>query len=65
MAKLPKSFWGEALNTVVHVINLSPTVILDGDATQNFGYIRKLLMIIHESLVARPIFMLQRMKGLS
>jgi hypothetical protein len=30
-AKLPKSFWGEALNTVTHVIILTPTVALERD----------------------------------
>lgn len=30
-AKLPNSFWVEALNTVAYVISLSPTVALDGD----------------------------------
>ena len=33
-AKLSKSFWGEALSTAVHVINLSPTVALDGDVPE-------------------------------
>ncbi|KAL5842405.1 hypothetical protein ACOSQ3_013008 [Xanthoceras sorbifolium] len=30
-AKLPKTFWGEALNTVVHVLNLSPCIPLKMD----------------------------------
>ena len=30
-AKLPNSFWGEALLTAAHVINLSPTVALQSD----------------------------------
>jgi hypothetical protein len=30
-SKLSKDFWGEALNTVVHLINLSPSHALDGD----------------------------------
>ncbi|RDX66524.1 hypothetical protein CR513_54695, partial [Mucuna pruriens] len=31
-AKLPKHFWGEALYTVVHVINLSPAIALNTKA---------------------------------
>jgi hypothetical protein len=30
-AKLPKSFWGEAMKTVVDLINLSPSVPLNCD----------------------------------
>ena len=30
-AKLPKHFWGEALYTVLHVINLSPVVVLSSE----------------------------------
>ena len=30
-SKLPKTFWGEALLTAAHVINMTPTVVLDGD----------------------------------
>lgn len=33
-AKLPKSFWVEALITVVYLINLSPSIPLDGDVPQ-------------------------------
>ena len=29
LAKLPKSFWGEAINTVAYLINRSPSVYLD------------------------------------
>ena len=34
-AKLPNSFWGEALNTVVHVLNLSPCVPLQFDVPEH------------------------------
>ena len=30
-SKLPKSFWGEAMRTLIHLINLSPSVPLKGD----------------------------------
>ena len=35
-AKLPKSFWGEALMTAVDVINLSPSAPLNGDVPNKF-----------------------------
>ena len=31
MPQFPISFWGEALNTVVHVLNLTPCVPLEFD----------------------------------
>ena len=34
LAKLPKSFWGEAVNTTVYLINRSPSVSLDFDISQ-------------------------------
>ncbi|KAL3835280.1 hypothetical protein ACJIZ3_003671 [Penstemon smallii] len=37
-AKLSRSFWGEALNTVVHVINLSPTISLSGDVPDSVWF---------------------------
>ena len=30
-AKLPKTFWAEALMTVTHMINISPSAPLEGD----------------------------------
>ena len=30
-SQLPRSFWGKALNTVVHVLNLTPCVPLEFD----------------------------------
>lgn len=41
--KLPKSFWIEAMRTVVDLINLSPSNLLDGDildrvGKESFGY---------------------------
>ncbi|WVZ06448.1 hypothetical protein V8G54_019794 [Vigna mungo] len=37
-AKLPKHFWGEALFTVVHVINLSPTVALNSEVPDKIWF---------------------------
>ena len=34
LAKLPEHFWGEAMRTAVDLINLSPSVPLDGDIPQ-------------------------------
>ena len=33
-SKLPKSFWGEAMRIAIDLINLSPSVLLDGDVPQ-------------------------------
>jgi len=35
-AKLPKHFWAEAMRTAVDLINLSPSVPLNGDVPQSF-----------------------------
>lgn len=37
-ARLPKYFWGEALLTAAHVINLSPAVVLDGEVPNRVWY---------------------------
>jgi len=37
-AKLPKRFWGEALITAIHVINLNPAVALDGNVPDNVWF---------------------------
>ena len=44
-AKLPNSFWAEALNIVAYVINLSSIVSLDCMFQIEFGLIRMFLMI--------------------
>ena len=36
--KLPNSFWGEALLTAAHVINLSPAVALQSDVPNSVWY---------------------------
>ena len=42
-AKLPKSFWGEAMKTVVDIINLSPSVPLDGAISEKISSKQKVL----------------------
>ena len=37
-AKLPKSYWGEALMTAVYLVNLSPCHYLDGDVPNGVWY---------------------------
>ncbi|RDX90856.1 hypothetical protein CR513_27235, partial [Mucuna pruriens] len=37
-ARLPKHFWGEALYTVVHVINLSPVVALNTEVPNKIWF---------------------------
>ncbi|GKV30059.1 hypothetical protein SLEP1_g38923 [Rubroshorea leprosula] len=37
-AKLPRTFWPKAFNTVAHVINLSPTIALDNDVPDRVCY---------------------------
>nr|KYP49351.1 Retrovirus-related Pol polyprotein from transposon TNT 1-94 [Cajanus cajan] len=37
-AKLPKHFWGEALYTAVHVINLTSTVILNSEVLDKIWF---------------------------
>ena len=37
-AKLPNSFWAEALNIFAYVINLSPVVALDGDVPKRVWF---------------------------
>jgi transposase InsO family protein len=47
-AKLPKTFWGEALQTAVHLINMSPSVPLNGEVPNkhwsgknvSYGYLK-------------------------
>ena len=58
-ARLPRSFWGEALNTVVHVLNLSHSVLLWFDVP-NRVWIGK-----DVSFDARPLCTFPKMKGLS
>ncbi|RDX85022.1 hypothetical protein CR513_33841, partial [Mucuna pruriens] len=54
-AKLPKHLWGEALYTVVHVINLSPVVALNIEVPKKiwFGKYVKLYDPVEKKLVKR------------
>ena len=60
-AKLPKHFLGEALYIVVHIINLSPVVALNGEVLERFGLGRMSGMIICESSIVKHMCMFQRM----
>ena len=44
--KLPNSFWGEALLTAAHVINLSPVVALQSDVPNSVWYRKDVSMTI-------------------
>ena len=35
-SKLPRSFWGEVMRTAVDLINLSPSVSMNGDVQEKF-----------------------------
>ena len=37
-AKLPNHYWGEALYTVVHVLNLTPTVALNSEVPDKIWF---------------------------
>jgi len=37
-AKLPKHFWDEALYTAMHIINLTPIVILDSEVPNKIWF---------------------------
>ena len=45
-AKLPKSFWGEAMRTIVDLINMSPSYPLEGDIPK-MVWIRKFVSFEH------------------
>ena len=62
-SKLPRSFWGEAMRTVVDLINLSPSVSLNGDVLEKV-WTRKEVSYDHlrESAV-ELLFIFQKMRG--
>jgi hypothetical protein len=37
-AKLPNYYWGEALYTIVHVLNLTPTVALNNEVSEKIWF---------------------------
>ena len=45
-AKLPKSFWGEAMRITVDLINLSPSYLLEGDIPKRI-WTRKFIFFEH------------------
>jgi hypothetical protein len=64
-SKLSKAFWGEALNTAVHLINLLPSHALDGDVPSGFGPTKMCFMDTCRYLVVEHLCTFLEMKGLS
>ncbi|RDY00402.1 hypothetical protein CR513_16423, partial [Mucuna pruriens] len=62
-ARLPKHFWGEALYTAVHVINLSPAVALNTEVRSLFMS-DTLLPSHHQSGGLFPIRVVSELSGL-
>ena len=56
LAKLPKSFWSEAINTTVYLINISPSVLLDFDIPQRV-WTRKGVLYSHLKMFGCKAFM--------
>ena len=56
LAKLPKSFLGKVVNTVVYLINGSPSVPLDFDIPQKF-WIGKAISYSHLKVFGCKVFM--------
>jgi len=42
-AKLSQSLWGEAVNTTINIISLSPSVPLEGDIAEEVWFEKKAL----------------------
>lgn len=64
-AGLPRSFWGEALNTAVHVINLTPCVLYLLMFLIGFGAVKMFLTVTYGSLDAKLLCTFPKMKDQS
>ena len=60
LTKLSKSFWGEAVNIAVYLINRSPSILLDFDIPQRVWTGKAILAL--EGLDAKHSCMYQRNK---
>ena len=61
-SKLPKYFWGEALSTVVHLLNLTPCVSLKFEFQIMFGVVKMLPTTIFGCLDAWLMCIFRRMR---
>ena len=62
-ADLPKSFWGEALSIIIHVLNLSPSAPLQSDLSYRV-WIGKDVSFGHlKVLGVRHLFIFLQMRG--
>jgi transposase InsO family protein len=64
-SQLPNSFWGEALSTSVHVLNLTHVFLFSLMYQTRFGLAKMFLMIICVSLDVRHLCIFPKMRGLS
>ncbi len=55
-SRLPKDFWGEALNTSVYIANRLPTIADRVSLLLKLSMVGSRILIIFESLGARPLF---------
>ena len=62
-AKLPKSFWGEAMRTAVDLINLSPAAILNRDVPNRVWIGKDVSYGCLRFLAAGHSFMFLKMRG--
>ena len=64
-AKLPNSFWGEALLTAAHVINLTPVVALQSDVPNSVWYGKDVFYDHLRVFGCNPLYMCKKMRGQS